>query len=248
MAGHCPEGVLMFEDIISSTFVMVPMLIGLVFVAIIGIVVYMWKSRRGPWRWSGAMRVPCVFTIEGGRKVFLIGGDKFRVTNEGDGEENKITYWESKTFGDKFPATALLPFVQYRKVGNKEIEEVLPLERLGKDVWKCHPLDYAEPIEKAVSEVRNAKTAIMIMRRGNTEFMGKNWWQENQVFVSALVIGMVFIIGLVLTFQNVTAIANGHIVAMNANTDALIALQNNTCRTGTMVSVSPTPYVFRPPG
>jgi hypothetical protein len=232
----------MFEGVFDSVFVALPLLLIGVLVVLIGGAFFAYSRRIGPFYWVESYKAPYVYNIEGERVIAVSGGDSFKKTMDGP-----TIYLESKIFGDKFVANHLMDLLEYTQGGTirkKETTQILPIIRLKPNVWTRLEFvkEYKEGAETAKAspsarDVQDAHAALAVMRAGSKAYLGENFWDKWAPLISSLMLGVLFLLALIVITQYTTAVFNGHIAAMNANTEALIRLVNAT----THCNPSPTP-------
>ena len=213
-------------NLLNQVWIAGPMLL-VMLVAVFGIaILWMIKTRRGPFYWRGAVPAPIVFNIEGDNAVPLLGGDKFRKT-----ENNGTTWFESKRFGDKFPAGHLEKYTAYKPSAfGGEKPFMLVLSREAKGVWvggswrKRADGEYeGTPNPNDIAAANEAMTVgIDYINR----FYGKSTLEQIAPYAmfGLTIIGIIIVVMIVTQF--LTAALTQHLGAITASTDATIRLTN----------------------
>jgi len=197
---------------------------GLLAVIFIGAIIFLYKKRMWIFYWVGAKPAPLVYNNEGGRLVPLPFADFFRETHE-----NGKTYWESRTFRDKFPADHLRTHIRYirrKRFGLIPYEtlEILPLIRSAPNSWARVDVRMDGNATPLIEDIRTLKYAQASMAEIMKNYFSDNLLEKYVPLVSALILAVVFLVGLYLMINATSA----HITAMNANTDAMLKLANAT--------------------
>jgi hypothetical protein len=230
----------MFEDIAGNVGASLPFVLIFFVFGILGLIAFLYSTRRSIFYWVGSIPAPCVFNYEGEEITYLPGGDRFRKT-----VENGETWLESKTFGDKFSGKHIETYVRYRLSGRKEIGEFKPLIRKGKGIWtriRWNDLDSEAKAKLEMEDVLNARSALGMMDADNRAHIGEDFWGKYAplIIMGIALVSAILIMAILVQFLG--ASLNQHISALTESTNALIKLANAT------TGCKPSPTPFMPPG
>lgn len=226
---------------------------------LLGMAGYFFWKRIGPFKWVGAVAAK-VRAVEGGYPVWVT--DSLRETTE-----NGTRFFESRSWGDKFPAERLEPLVrkserllsQVRGV-RKEIDEIW---RTAPDEWCLPQYDLVEEPAKVDSKGRIIEparkmvkvTPIMnpTMKVEYTSALAaaegflkpKSFWAENAWAIGGGLVVLTILASLFILTSFEANQLGAYLGTMNSNTAVLTEATNNLASvlnsTGIRPSFTPTP-------